>query len=75
MELIGLVLIAVVVCWKVGIIKSVKETVDMANNEVAVQSATHKSSVVKRAAELDSLDKETLAKAKENIAALKDFQL
>lgn len=70
-----IILIVVALCWKVGIIGSVKETVTMANNEVAIQAATHKTSVVKRAAELESLDTATVEAAKANIAALKSFNL
>jgi len=74
---IGLIpiLIILAVCWKTGLINTLKRTVDMANDEVAVQAAAHKSTVVKRAAELPDLDADTIAKAKANIAALSSFQL
>jgi hypothetical protein len=74
---IGLIpiLIIVAVCWKTGVIATIKKTVDMANNEVSVQAASHKATVIKRAAELPDLDADTVAKAKANIAALNDFNL
>ena len=74
---IGIVplLIILAICWKVGFVNTLKRVADMANNEVAVQAATHKSTVIKRAAELPDLDEATVAKAKDNIKALNDFNL
>lgn len=74
---IGLIpiLIIIALCWKVGFVATLKKVADMANNEVSVQAATHKSTVIKRAAELPDLDAETVTKAKANIAALNDFNL
>ncbi len=69
------ILIAVVVAWKCGVFTTLTKVVDMANNEVSVQAATHKSTVVKRAAELPDVDADTIAKAKANIAALDSFNL
>lgn len=69
------ILIIIALAWKVGFIGTLKTVTDMANNEVAVQAATHKTTVIKRAADLPDLDADTVAKAKTNIAALKDFNL
>ena len=69
------ILIILAICWKVGFINTLKRVADMANNEVAVQAATHKATVVKRASELDDLTQETVEKAKANIKALNDFHL
>lgn len=68
-------LILVVVAWKCGLFTTLTKVVDMANDEVAVQAATHKATVVKRAADLPDVDAETLAKAKANITALNSFNL
>lgn len=74
---IGIVplLIILAICWKVGFVNTLKRVADMANNEVAVQAATHKATVIKRASELDDLSAETVEKAKANIKALNDFSL
>lgn len=74
---IGLIpmLIIAVIAWKCGVFTTLTKVVDMANNEVAVQAASHKSTVVKRAAELPDVDAETISKAKANIAALDSFNL
>lgn len=69
------ILVILLLCWKTGVIGTLKKTVDMANNEVSVQAAAHKATVIKRAAELPDLDESTVAKAKANIAALNDFNL
>ena len=69
------ILIILAICWKVGFVNTVKRVADMANNEVAVQAATHKATVIKRASELDDLSAETVEKAKANIKALNDFNL
>ena len=69
------ILIIIAICWKVGFITTLKKVADMANDEVAVQAATHKTTVVKRAAELPDVDAETISKAKANIAALDSFNL
>lgn len=69
------ILIILAICWKVGFVNTLKRVADMANNEVAVQAATHKATVIKRASELDDLSPETVEKAKANIKALNDFNL
>ena len=69
------ILIILAICWKVGFVNTLKRVADMANNEVAVQAATHKATVIKRASELDDLSPETVEKAKANIKALNDFSL
>lgn len=79
METIVIVLILVGVCWKLGVLKAAKDTVEntaeMAVNEIKLQGAEHKSSVVERAAKLKALDTATIKKAQANIAALKAFDL
>ena len=69
------ILIILAICWKVGFVNTLKRVADMANNEVAVQAATHKATVIKRASELDDLSPETVEKAKANIKALNEFNL
>ena len=68
-------LVMVAIAWKCGLFTSLTKVVDMANNEISVQAATHRSTVVKRAAELPDVDAETITKAKANIAALDSFNL
>lgn len=79
METIVIVLVIVAICWKLGVLKAAKDTVEssaeMAVNEIKLQSAEHKSSVVERAAKLKALDTNTVKKAKANMAALKAFEL
>ena len=74
---IGLIpmLIIAAIAWKCGLFNTLTRVVDMANNEVSIQAATHKSTVLKRAADLPDVDAETVAKAKANIAALDSFNL
>lgn len=72
--LIPMLLIAAI-AWKCGLFNTLTRVVDMANNEVSIQAATHKSTVLKRAADLPDVDAETVAKAKANIAALDSFNL
>ena len=74
---IGLIpmLIIAAIAWKCGLFNTLTRVVDRANNEVSIQAATHKSTVLKRAADLPDVDAETVAKAKANIAALDSFNL
>lgn len=79
METIAILLILVGVCWKLGVLRAAKDTIEstaeMAVNEIKLQGAEHKSSVVERAAKLKAVDAATVKKAQANIAALKSFDL
>lgn len=74
---IGIVpmIIIVLVMWKTGVFGTLRTAVDMANLEVEAQATSHKTSVLKRVAELEALDEATVQKAVSNVAALKSFKL
>lgn len=79
METIGLAVLAILVVWKLGILKAAKDTIEtsttMATDEIKIQAAEHKTGVIERAAKLKAVDADTVAKAKANIEAINSFEL
>lgn len=76
MEILAIGVVALVVVWVFGFVKSIRSVADMANNEVAVQAAVHKNKCVDRLAALD-VDgfAEKHAKAKNVAKTMKEFNL
>jgi hypothetical protein len=74
MELVGLAIIAVVVLWLVGGIKSARKAVDMANNEINSAHAVHKDKVVRKLKNLE-INADDYAAAKEKLDLINSFEL
>lgn len=79
METIVIVLIVVGICWKLGVLKMAKDTVEttttMAAREIRIQAREHKNSVIERTAKLKAVDAATVKKARANIAVIDSFDL
>ena len=76
MEILALGIVVLAIVWVFGFMKSIRQVADMANNEIAVQSAVHKNKCVDR---LSALDVEGFAeknvKAKKVANTLREFNL
>lgn len=74
MEIAIIIVVAVVVAWFFGFVKSLRTIAETANTEVASYNVIHKNKVAKKLASLD-INEEDWVKAKEAIAKSRELTL